>query len=430
MRAANALLYQMSLQMAHGNVYLWFILAAYILIRLFRYLLDWLNIRHMKSHAGRVPLEFADTVDAALLKKSEDYLLDQTKLTAVESALMSLVVIVFLFGGLLDRYNSWIAGLGFSFIVSGWLFFILLSLAEQFLAIPFNLYNVFRLERRYGFATTTPDLWLMDFVKEIVISSMILSFFSYAGLWLMSHSPTHWWLWFWIVIFCFSMFITYISPYVIEPLFNKFAPLEDEELKGRILELCGKAGIGARKVLKMDASKRTRHSNAYFSGLGKSKRVVLFDTLLQGTSHVEILSVLAHEIGHWRRHHILKSLIMLQVLSLIALYLLFRVTEGTFLTSLFGVRVDTLFSRLTIAIFMGGTLAFLFQPIMMAFTRRMEREADHFSTQLMRGANGLISALVKLSKDNLSNPYPHPLYVVFHYSHPPVLERIRALKEG
>ncbi len=270
----------------------------------------------------------------------------------------------------------------------------------------------------------------MDFTKEVVISTVILSFVTFAGLWLIRHSPSYWWLWFWIVMFCFTIFVTYVSPYVIEPLFNKFTPLEDEELRNRILDLCGKAGISARKVLKMDASKRTRHSNAYFNGLGKSKRVVLFDTLLQGMSHGEILAVLAHEIGHWRRHHILKSLIVFQVVSLAALYLLFRVTEGSFLTLIFGVRVDTFFSRLTVAIFLGGVLTFLLHPITMALTRKMEKEADRFSVGLMQGADDLIRALVKLSKDNLSNLYPHPLYVVFHYSHPPVLERIQALREA
>jgi STE24 endopeptidase len=217
---------------------------------------------------------------------------------------------------------------------------------------------------------------------------------------------------------------------VIEPLFNKFTPLEDETLKQRILDLAVTAGISARKVLKMDASTRTRHSNAYFTGLGKTKRIVLFDTLLEGTSHREILAVLAHEIGHWKRHHVVKSLLIFEAASLAGLYLLFRVTKTGFLTSLLRIKVDTLFSRVTVAVFLGGMLIFLLHPVMMAFTRRMEREADRFSFELTQSAGDLISALVKLSKDNLSNPYPHPLYVAFHYSHPPVLERIRALRDA
>ena len=316
-------------------MYIWLILSAYILIQLFKYLLDWLNIRHMKERSGTVPPEFEGAVDRSQLKKSQEYLIDQTKLSTVESAFMSLAVLIFFFGGPLDRYSSWIAALNLPFPIAGWIFFILLYLAEQALAVPFNLFHVFRLERRYGFTTTTARLWILDLVKEVLISSVILSFLTCTGLWLISRSPGYWWFWFWAFIFSFSIVITYISPYVIEPLFNKFTPLEDETLRQRILDLAGKAGISARKVLKMDASTRTRHSNAYFTGLGKAKRIVLFDTLLEGTSHGEILAVLAHEIGHWKCHHILKSLLIFQAASLAGLYLLFRVTGTGFLTSLF-----------------------------------------------------------------------------------------------
>ena len=409
---------------------MWLIFSAYVLIQCFKYLLDRLNVRHMEAHGSAVPLEFEGAVDATVLRKSRNYLIDQTKLGTVESAFMSLAVLIFFFGGLLDTYGSWIAGLHLPFLMTGWIFFILLSVAEQVLAIPFNLFSVFKLERRYGFATTTAKLWVLDLVKEVLISSLILSFITCAGLWLISRSPDHWWLWFWAVIFSFSIIITYISPYVIEPLFNKFTPLEDKTLKQRILDLAGTAGISARKVLKMDASTRTRHSNAYFTGLGKTKRIVLFDTLLEGTSHREILAVLAHEIGHWKRHHVVKSLLIFEAASLAGLYLLFRVTKTGFLTSLLRIKVDTLFSRVTVAVFLGGMLIFLLHPVMMAFTRRMEREADRFSFELTQSAGDLISALVKLSKDNLSNPYPHPLYVAFHYSHPPVLERIHALRQA
>ena len=406
------------------------VLSAYVLIQLFKYLLDWLNIRYMQAHGGSVPPDFEGVVDPAFLKKSQDYLIDQTKLGTAESAFMSLAIIIFFFDSLFDHYNSWVAGLNLSFLASGWTFFILLSLAEQVLAIPFNLFNVFKLERRYGFSTTTLRLWLFDLFKEFVISFLILSFLTCAGLWLISHSPGYWWLWFWAVIFLLSMVITYVSPYVIEPLFNKFTPLEDESLRQQIIDLTAKAGISARQVLKMDASKRTRHSNAYFTGLGKAKRIVLFDTLLQGTSHGEILAVLAHEIGHWKRRHLLKSLLVFQAASLAGLYLLFRVTQTKLLASLFRITADTFFSRVTVAIFLGGMLVFLLHPIMMAFTRHMEKEADRLSFELTHGTSDLISALVKLSKDNLSNPYPHPLYVAFNYSHPPVLERIQALRRA
>jgi STE24 endopeptidase len=412
------------------TMYVWLIFSAYLLIQLFKYLLDWLNVRRMEKRSEGVPPEYGIAVDAGLLKKSRSYLIDQTKLSAVESAFMSLVILIFFFGGALDRYSAWIAAFNLPFPIAGWIFFILLCFGGQALAIPFSLFHEFKLERRYGFATTTVRLWVLDLVKEVAISALILSFLTCAGLWLISRSPDFWWLWFWALISFFSMVMTYIAPYVIGPLFNKFTPLEDDALRQRILDLARRAGISAQKVLKMDASTRTRHSNAYFTGLGKAKRIVLFDTLLEGTSHGEIVAVLAHEIGHWKRHHILKGLLVFEAGALIGLYLLFQVTRTGFLTSLFRISADTFFTRVTVAAFLGSMLVFLLRPVIMAFTRRMEREADRFSLGLTQNAEDLAGALVRLSKDNLSNPYPHPLYVAFYYSHPPVLERIRALREA
>ena len=401
----------------------------YVLIQLFRYLLDWLNIRHMREQSGTVPPEFESTVDASLLRKSQDYSLtkqswpqqNQPSRAWSSSYSSSAVCSTCTVHGLPHSISlSWSpAGCSLSSLL----------FAEQVLAIPFNLISVFRLERRYGFTTTTPRLWLLDLVKETIISGVILSLLVFSGLWLISRSPGYWWLWFWILLFSFSIIMTYISPCVIEPLFNKFTPLEEASLKERIIELARKAGISARKVLKMDASRRSKHSNAYFTGLGKAKRVVLFDTLLEGMNHGEILAVLAHEIGHWKRHHVLKGLVMFQALSLAGLYFVFRLTETGFLTALFRVEADSLFSRVLLAVFLVSMLVFLLRPVITAFTRSMEREADRLSFELTGDSSTMISALVKLSKDNLSNLYPHPLYVIFHYSHPPVLERIRMLKE-
>ncbi len=409
---------------------MWLVLLIYILIQLFTYFLDWLNVRHMREKSGAIPPEFEGVVDASLLKKSQAYAIDRTKLGIVEAAFTSVVIIIFFFSGPLEMYSSWIASLNRSFLVTGWVFFLLLYFAEQVLAIPFDLINVFRLERRYGFTTTTVRLWLLDLAKETVISGIIVSLIVLSGLWLISHSPGYWWLWFWIVFVSLSIIMTYVSPYVIEPLFNRFTPLEEGSLKQSIIELTRKAHISARKVLTMDASKRSKHSNAYFTGLGKAKRVVLFDTLLQGMNDGEILAVLAHEIGHWKRHHVMKSLALYQLLSLAGLYLLFRVTQTDLLTSLFGIASDNFFCRVLIAGFLGSMLVFLLRPAVTAFTRSMEREADRASLDLTGETAGMISGLVKLSKDNLSNPYPHPLYVIFHYSHPPVLDRIRAIRQA
>ena len=355
--------------------------------------------------------------------------LTTTCLSFVSSTFGNVVTIVFIFGGLLNVFNSWIVSLNFYFVVSGWLFFMLLSFGSEILNIPFSLYEHFRIENKYGFNTMTPWLWVGDFIKSLLLSTVLMSFLLIAAFMLIQWSPAHWWLWFWGVMLVYGLFIMYISPYVIEPLFNKFSPLEDESLKTRIVGLAGKAGINVTKVLKMDASKRSRHSNAYFAGIGKTKRIVLFDTLLDGMTQGEIVAVLAHEIGHWKRRHVLKMIVMTEIVSLIALYISYRLMEGDLLTRLFQLDVPTAYSKFVIIGFLAGIVAFPLKPVATYFSRRHEREADRDCLELTGNADDAISAFIKLAKENLSNLYPHPLYVLLYYSHPPMLERIRYIKK-
>jgi STE24 endopeptidase len=227
----------------------------------------------------------------------------------------------------------------------------------------------------------------------------------------------------------YGLFIMYISPYVIEPLFNKFSPLEDESLKARIIGLAGKAGINVKNVLKMDASKRSRHSNAYFAGIGKTKRIVLFDTLLEGMTQGEIVAVLAHEIGHWKRKHVRKMIVATEIVSLIALYISYRLIEGDLLARLFHLDAPTAYAKLVIIGFLASIVALPLKPLATYISRRHEREADRDGLELTGNAGDAISAFIKLAKENLSNLYPHPLYIFLYYSHPPMLERIRYIKE-
>ncbi len=216
---------------------------------------------------------------------------------------------------------------------------------------------------------------------------------------------------------------------MIEPLFNKFTPVEDGSLKSRIVGLASRAGINVSKVLKMDQSKRSRHTNAYFTGIGRTKRIILFDTLLEAMMPDEVLAVLAHEIGHWKRHHLLKGLLLTAAVSLAFFFCAYQALSRHLLDTLFALRVDAFPAKAVIAGFFAGMLSFLFTPAMNAFSRSLEREADRFSCGLKGDGEALINALVKLSRDNLSNLYPHPLYALFHYSHPPVPERIRYIRE-
>lgn len=382
----------------------------------------------MRKSGAKIPHEFKGKVDEALLKRMQEYETDKTKFSFVSSIFGNVVTIAFIFGGLLNIYNSWVASLDLSFIISGWLFFLLLFYAGEFISMPFSLYSTFRIENKYGFNTMTVKLWISDFIKSLIISTIMMSLVIFAGFWLIQWSPDYWWFWVWSFLFIFSIFIMYVSPYVIEPLFNKFTPIEDESLKERIAGIAEKAGIHAGKILRIDASKRSKHTNAYFTGIGRVKRIVLYDTLLESMSHNEILSVLAHEIGHWKKRHLLKTLVAFEIFSLIALYIAHRLIQTDLLLILFNIDTDTIFAKLILLAFLGGIISIILQPIANFFSRRRERQADMASYELTNDAEGMISALVKLSKENLSNLYPHPLYVFLYYSHPPILERIRTIK--
>ncbi|NOG42485.1 MAG: M48 family metallopeptidase [Planctomycetes bacterium] len=316
----------------------------------------------MRRAGATVPSEFAGKIDESVLKKTIDYETEKTRFSFISSIFSNIITIIFIFGGLLNIYNSWIASLNLSFIVSGWLFFLLLAYGSEFLSIPFSLYHTFKIENKYGFNAMTSRLWVSDFIKTLLISTVMLSLVTFAGFWLIQWSPHYWWFWVWGFLFIFSIFILYISPYIIEPLFNKFTPIEDESLKERILKLTNKAGIHASRILRIDASKRSKHTNAYFTGIGKTKRIVLYDTLLASMSQTEILSVLAHEIGHWKKKHMLKMIIAFEVFSFIALYLSFKIIQSDFLVTLFHVSSNTLYAKFIILAFLTDILSLLFTP--------------------------------------------------------------------
>jgi STE24 endopeptidase len=222
----------------------------------------------------------------------------------------------------------------------------------------------------------------------------------------------------------------YISPYVIEPLFNKFTPIQETGIEDRIKNLMQKANIRVSRVFKMDASKRSRHTNAYFTGIGGVKRIILYDTLLEKMNHEEILAVLSHEAGHWKKKHVLKMIVAAEILSFAGMYISFRILQTDFLTNLFEIQQGTFFAKLVVLGFIGGIISFPFVPLNSSISRRFEREADRFACELTKNSEALASSLIKLSKDNLSNLYPHPFYASFYYSHPPVVQRIRDIRKN
>jgi STE24 endopeptidase len=382
----------------------------------------------MKKCGLSIPPEFEGMIDESLLKKVQEYETEKTRYSFVSSIFSNIVTIVFIFGGLLDVYNSWVSSLNWPFVLSGILFVLLLSYANSVISIPFSLFVTFKIENKFGFNVMTPKLWLTDFLKSIALSTVLTCIVLSIGLWLIQSSPDFWWIWVWGFFLIFSLFMMYISPYVIEPLFNKFTPVEEPDLEDRIKNLMQKADIRVSRVFRMDASKRSKHTNAYFSGIGKVKRIILYDTLIEKMNHDEILAVLAHEAGHWKKKHILKMIIAAEIVSFIGIYISFRILQTDFLADLFRIQKATFYAKLVLLGFIGGILSFPFTPLGSYVSRRFERQADKFAYELTQNKEAMASALIKLSRDNLSNLHPHPAYAAFYYSHPPVVERIRNIK--
>jgi STE24 endopeptidase len=403
------------------------LLIVYILMAVFGYSLEYLNLTRLRGRRLPLPPELERETDADLLFKAGAYTVENALFGMVSSLYNNAIFLVFLFGGLLFSYDRWIASLGLSLIPSGVLFFLFLSLAGSVLNLPLRLYRTFVIEKRYGFNTATALIWTADLLKGAALSTVLMAAAAGASLWIYGRSPGLWWVWLWIFYLGLSIFLMYLSPYLIEPLFNKFDPLEDTPLEESIREVMGRAGIKVSRVFKMDASRRTAHTNAYFTGIGRVKRIVLYDTLLEKLSGKEIVAVLSHEIGHWKRRHLLKGILFSEAVALVSLYLAYLLLKLDIPNGIFGMS-GSLFTGVFILGFLGTIAGFPFGPLFSWISRRHEREADRYSYELTGETGPMISALVKLSRDNLSNLHPHPLYVAFHYSHPPVAERIRYLK--
>jgi STE24 endopeptidase len=384
----------------------------------------------MKKYGKNIPPTFKDIIDESLLGKIHSYTIEKSNFSVIKSLYENVIILIFIFGGFLNAYNSWIASLDLPFIASGLIFFLLLSYGITFLSIPFSLYDTFKIENKYGFNAMTMRLWVIDFLKSLLLSTILIVIVLSIGLWFIQSSPGNWWVWVWLFYLIFSLFIMYISPYVIEPLFNKFTPIEDESLAQKIKELLQRVGIQVSRVFKMDASKRSSHTNAYFSGFGKVKRIILYDTLLEKMNQDELLAVLSHEAGHWKKKHVLKLIVISEIASLAAIYVSFRILQTDFLTNIFQIEPHTFFAKIVILGFLGSIISLFFIPIGNYISRRFEREADRFSIQLMENKENISTALIKLSKDNLSNLHPHPLYAAFYYSHPPVVQRIENIDKS
>jgi len=271
-------------------------------------------------------------------------------------------------------------------------------------------------------------IWITDILKGAVVGSLIGVILLGSILFLIEHARGLWWLWAWIVFFAFQLLLLIIYPTVIAPWFNKFLPLEDEALETQVKNIMHQGGLSVEGVFSMDAGKRSRHTNAYFTGMGKSKRIVLFDTLLTSHSHEEIIAILAHEIGHWKKRHVFKHLLFASLMSFLAFYLASKLLKWPVLYQTFGFDHGVSYVGLFLVGALWDAVGQFFGPLGRALSRRFERQADAYAAGLLKSTADLSSALKRLAGDNLSNLSPHPLYAWFYYSHPPLSERIQYLE--
>lgn len=382
---------------------------------------------HVANHRSAVPDAFKDRVSLEAHQKAADYTIEKGKLGTIDSVLGIIVLLALTLGGGINAaFVFWTAQ------VSSPLWAGILALASIFLVmtlidIPTSLYQTFVIEEKYGFNKSTVAQFIKDMGLQLGLSAVIGLPILALILWVMDTVGSLWWLWAWAIIMGFSLLMSWLFPTVIAPLFNKFTPMQEGSLKDRIQGLLARCGFNSQGIFIMDGSKRSGHGNAYFTGLGNNKRIVFFDTLVNSLDEEELEAVLAHELGHFKRKHVIKMLVATSVMSLISLAILgWLINEPWFYNGL-GVAQPSNAAALLLFMLVSPVFTFFMQPISAYFQRKFEFEADDFAAANAK-ATKMISGLVKLYEENASTLTPDPLYSAFHYSHPPAAIRIAHLE--
>ena len=404
--------------------------AALLLGVLLKLYLSWRQARHVWQHRNEVPAAFAQAITLQAHQKAADYTLAKGRLGTAELAWSTVILLGWtLLGGL----SALDALIGASPIAQWGPLAQQVTLVAAFaligalLDLPLSWYATFGLEERFGFNKMTPGLWLGDLLKSSLVGAVIGLPILALILWLMGSTGSWWWLWAWCAWMGFNLLILVLYPTVIAPLFNKFEPLQDEQLKSRVSALMQRCGFAAKGLFVMDGSKRSAHANAYFTGFGAAKRVVFYDTLLKQLTPPEVDAVLAHELGHFRHKHIVQRIVMLFGLSLAALWLLGWLSQQVWFYSGLGVQAhmgapnDAL--ALLLFLLVVPVFSYFVSPLSAHLSRRHEFQADAYACVQTSG-NDLSSALLKLYKDNASTLTPDPVFARFYYSHPPASERL------
>lgn len=390
----------------------------------------WLSqrqIRHVQAHRDTVPIRFADAITPEAHRKAADFTVAKNRLAQFHTVVEAALLIAFTLGGLLDALAQLaMRAVDADSYAYGLALFGLFGFVGFVVDLPFSLYRTFVVEARFGFNKMTWRLYFSDLVKQTALAVVIGAPLLFVVLWLMAHMGERWWLWVWLFWIAFNLIVMVAYPTIIAPLFNKFSPLADDALRARIEALLLRCGFRARGLFVMDGSKRSTHGNAYFTGLGSAKRIVFFDTLLERLQPPEVEAVLAHELGHFKLRHIWKSMAATWLMSLALLWLLGVLMQTPLFYAALGVQHAGTAMALILFMLVLPVAMFPLSPLLSAFSRKHEYEADAFAAT-QASASDLAAALVKLYRDNAATLTPDPLHSLFHDSHPPASLRIARL---
>ena len=401
-----------------------FVLIANLLAKLW---LSTRQVQYVAAHRAQVPEAFAQTISLDAHQKAADYTLAKSRIGLIDLGLDALTLLAWTLLGGLDALNQVTLDLLGAGMTQQVVLVISFALIGGLLGLPLSWYQTFGVEQRFGFNNTTPALWVSDLFKGLLVGMVLGLPILWLVLWLMQAGGQLWWLYAWCALVLYQLFVMWIAPNVIMPLFNKFTPLEDDALKQRVSALMDRAGFTAKGFFVMDGSRRSAHSNAFFTGFGSAKRVVFFDTLLKQLNGDEMEAVLAHELGHFKHRHIVKMMFTSFAVSLAGLALLGWLSQQVWFYTGLGVRpnLEGGNSALALLLFMLvlPLLTFFVSPLSARRSRRFEFEADAYAVAHAQ-APALSSALLKLYQDNASTLTPDPWYVAFYYSHPPASQRL------
>ena len=394
------------------------------------YLLDSIaKILNLRSSKTQIPSEFADVYDEVRYRRSQQYTIANTRFELVQATCSLISLLIFWFSGGFEFLDQWVRQFGLSNTVAGLLYVSILCIAREAISLPFEVYHTYVIEQRFGFNRTEVKTFILDRLKGWLVSGLLLCLFAFIVLTLFTFFGKNAWIVAWACTATLSSLLMYLAPTLILPLFFKFSPLPEGALRDELTALCARQRFPVRELLVIDGSRRSSKANAFFTGFGSNKRIALYDTLIVSHTVPELLAVLAHEIGHFKRNHIIQHFIFGQLNLLVLFFAASLCVDRPEIFAAFGVTTPSLYVGLALFLILVRPATVLIGVAANYFSRRHEFEADRFAAEAMGDPNPLIRALKRLSKDSLSNLTPHPLLVALRFTHPSVLARVLALRK-